>query len=130
MASLFTKILDGQIPGQVVHQDEVCAAILDIMPLTRGHVVLFPREEVDHWIDVDGPTRDHLFEVAATIGRAQLSAFGGERTGLIIQGFEVPHAHLHVFPTKDAKDFDLTDREQTDTEELATVAEQLRAALA
>ncbi|WP_122263083.1 HIT family protein [Ornithinimicrobium cerasi] len=129
MATLFSKIIDGQIPGQVVWSDDVCAAFLDLEPLTPGHALVVPRAEVDHWIDLDTATVSHLLDVAARLGRAQLEAFGGERVGLIVQGFEVPHAHVHVFAARGPGDFDLAARSRRSPEELAADAEALRAAL-
>lgn len=129
MATLFTKIIQGEIPGQVVWSDDVCAAFLDVAPLTRGHALVVPRAEVDRWTDLDSATMAHLMEVAATVGRAQLEAFGGERAGLIIQGFEVPHAHVHVFPASGPADFDLSRTLSPSPEELAQDGDRLRAAL-
>ncbi len=129
MATIFTKIIRGEVPGHVVWSDDVCAAILDIAPLTRGHVLVVPRQEVDRWTDLDASTLGHVMEVAARIGRAQLAAFGGERAGLVVQGFEVPHAHVHVFPASSAADFDLSTTLSPSPEELAEDADRLRTAL-
>lgn len=129
MATIFTKIIQGEIPGQVVWSDDVCAAFLDVAPLTRGHALVVPREEVDRWTDLDGSTMAHLMDVAARIGRAQLEVFGGERTGVIIQGFEVPHAHVHVFPASSPADFDLSSTLSPSPEELAQDGDRLRSAL-
>lgn len=129
MSTLFTKIIEGEIPGQLVWKDELAAAFLDIEPLRPGHVLVVSRDEVDHWVDLPPTTLAHLTDVAATIGRAQQAAFGSARVGLIIQGFEVPHAHVHVFPTDDAADFDLGRKSARDAEDLAVDAGRLRAAL-
>jgi diadenosine tetraphosphate (Ap4A) HIT family hydrolase len=129
MATIFTKIIGGEIPGEVVWSDEVCAAFLDIEPLTQGHALVVPHAEVDHWVDLDPDTLSHLMGVAARIGRAQLEIFGGERVGLIVQGFEVPHAHVHVFAAHGPDDFDLAARSRRTPEELAADAAALRAAL-
>lgn len=129
MATLFTKIIEGEIPGQIVWRDEVCAAFLTIAPLTRGHALVVPLVEVDSWVDLDAATMGHLMEVAATVGRAQLAAFGGERVGVLIQGFEVPHAHVHVFAATGPGDFDLGRATPSSPDELAEAAAALRAAL-
>ncbi|GGK75934.1 HIT family protein [Ornithinimicrobium pekingense] len=129
MATLFTKIIQGEIPGQVVWSDDVCAAFLDVSPLTRGHALVVPREEVDRWTDLDTATMAHLMDVAARIGRAQLEVFGGERAGVIIQGFEVPHAHVHVFPASSPADFDMSSTAPRSGEALAEDADLLRGAL-
>lgn len=129
MATIFSKIIDGDIPGHIVWSDEVCAAFLDIEPLTPGHVLVVPREEVDHWVDLSPATLAHLMDVCATIGRAQQRVWDAERVGLIVQGFEVPHAHVHVFPTSDPADFDLTRKGPRDADDLAADAASLREAL-
>lgn len=129
MATLFTKIIAGEIPGQVVWSDDVCAAFLDVSPLTRGHALVVPLAEVDRWTDLDGPTVAHLMDVAARIGRAQLEVFGGDRAGVIIQGFEVPHAHVHVFPASSPADFDMSATTPRSADELAEDADLLRGAL-
>ncbi len=129
MATLFTKIIEGEIPGEVVWTDDVCAAFLDISPLTRGHALVVPRAEIDRWTDLDQATVAHLMDVAARIGRAQVEVFDGVRAGVIIQGFEVPHAHVHVFPASGPEDFDMTRTLERSPAELAEDAELLRGAL-
>ena len=99
MATLFTRIIDGEIPGTFVWEDDRCVAFLSINPLTPGHTLVVPRDEVDHWIDLPDDLAQHLMSVARTIGRAQQQAFVSERVAVIIAGYEIPHTHLHVFPT-------------------------------
>ena len=129
MATLFTKIIDGQIPAQLVWQDEVCAAFLDIEPLTPGHALVVPRVEVDHWVDLPAEVLAHVMDVAARIGRAQQAAFDAPRVGVIVQGFEVPHAHVHVFPAWRADDFDLERKSPREAGRLGEDAAALRRAL-
>ena len=99
MSTIFTRIINGEIPGIFVHRDDLCVAFLDIRPLAHGHVLVVPIAEFDHWIDLPAELSAHLFAVAQRIGVAQQRAFGCERVGLIIAGYEVPHTHLHVIPT-------------------------------
>lgn len=129
MATIFTKIIEGQIPGQLLWKDEVCAVLLDIEPLTAGHALVVPLAEIDHWLDLPGQTLAHVMDVAARVGRAQETVFSAARIGLIVQGFEVPHAHVHVFPAQDAGDFELGRRMSRGPELLAEDAAALRAAL-
>jgi histidine triad (HIT) family protein len=96
VATLFTKIIDGEIPGVFVWRDPVCVAFLSIAPMTPGHTLVVPRAEVDHWIDLEPDVAEHCFGVAQTIGRAQRDAFRPRRIGMMIVGEEVPHTHLHV----------------------------------
>lgn len=94
--TLFTRIIDGELPGRFVWEDDVCVAFLTINPLTPGHTLVVPREPVDHWLDASAELRAHLFEVAHTISRAVEAAYRPEKVGLMIAGLEVPHLHLHV----------------------------------
>lgn len=99
MTTIFSRIIAGEIPGTFVHRDDRCVAFMSINPLARGHVLVVPIDEVDHWIDASPELVAHLFEITHRIGRAQKQAFDCERVGVIIAGYEVPHAHIHVIPT-------------------------------
>jgi diadenosine tetraphosphate (Ap4A) HIT family hydrolase len=99
MPTVFSRIIASEIPGTFVHRDERCAVFMSINPMARGHALVVPLVEVDHWIDLDDDLAAHLFAVAHRIGKAQSAAFGCERVGLIVAGYEVPHTHLHVIPT-------------------------------
>lgn len=130
MATLFTKIINGEIPGTFVHQDDKCVALLDVAPMTEGHVMVVPRDEITHWIDADAELLAHLTAVAKRIGEAQKAAFDCERIGLLIVGYEVPHMHIHVLPTNSMEDFDISDRAPMQTpEQLEAPAEKIRQAL-
>ena len=130
MATLFTKIINGGIPGTFVHQDDKCVAFLDVAPMTEGHVMVVPRDEISHWIDADAELLAHLTAVAKRIGEAQKAAFDCERIGLLIVGYEVPHLHIHVLPTNSMDDFDISDRAPMQTpEQLEAPAEKIRQAL-
>lgn len=104
MTTLFSRIIAGEIPGTFVHRDDLAAVFMTINPITDGHVLVVPRDEVDQWTDLDPVVSRHLFDLAARVGRAQKRAFGCERVGLIIAGYEVPHCHLHVIPTNSLAD--------------------------
>lgn len=108
MPSVFTRIIDGELPGRFVYRDERCAAFLTIAPLTDGHVLVVPFEEVDHWVDLDSDLAAHLMTVARQIGRALRAAYGRGRVGLVIAGLEVPHTHLHVFGFDELAEMDFT----------------------
>ena len=130
MASIFTRIIQGEIPGRILHEDDLCFAMLDIRPLHPGHTLVIPKAEVDHWIDLDEATTTHLMAVAKKIGEAQKSVVECERIGLMIAGFEVPHTHVHVIPLASMANLDFAN---ADTKPLAdaldAMADQLRAAL-
>ncbi len=84
-----------------MHRDERCVVFMSINPIAHGHALVVPIEEVDHWVDASPELAAHLFEVTRRIGVAQRDAFGCERVAVIIAGYEVPHAHVHVIPTND-----------------------------
>lgn len=100
MSTVFTKIINGDIPGTFVYRDEACVAFMSINPMADGHVLVVPRDEVDHWVDLSPYLSSHLFEVSHRISRALQKAFPCERVGLIIAGYEVPHCHIHLIPTE------------------------------
>ncbi|WP_406019505.1 HIT family protein [Kocuria rhizophila] len=112
MSSVFTKIIEGELPGRFVWADEQCVAFLSIQPLAQGHVLVVPRQEVDAWIDLPEELATHLMTVSRAIGRAVDAAFSPKRVGLMIQGFEVPHTHLHVWPTNSIEEFDFANVDQ------------------
>ncbi|HIX78633.1 MAG TPA: HIT family protein [Candidatus Corynebacterium faecipullorum] len=106
MSSVFTKIIEGELPARFVYRDEKCVAFLSIEPLRYGHTLVVPVEEVDKWTDLDSQTWAHLNEIALEIGGAIKTAFDTPRTGYIIAGFDVPHTHIHLFPTEKMEDYD------------------------
>ena len=98
MTSIFTRIINREIPGRFVWHDDLCVAFMDVRPLAHGHVLVVPRAEIDQWTDLPVDTVTHLMSVAHMIGNAQKATFSPARIGLIIAGFEVPHVHVHVVP--------------------------------
>jgi histidine triad (HIT) family protein len=106
MASVFTRIIDGELPGTFVWRDPVCVVFMSINPTHEGHCLVVPVAELDHWTDLDVNARARCFEVASLVATACRSAFGTQRVGLIIAGFEVPHTHLHVIPADEMGDLD------------------------
>jgi histidine triad (HIT) family protein len=106
MSTIFSRIIDGEIPGTFVWRDDECVAFLSINPLRPGHTLVVPRAEIDHWVDCPPDLRDHLMEVSQTIGKAIAVAFPSERVGLMIAGLEVPHLHLHLVPINGVRDLD------------------------
>jgi histidine triad (HIT) family protein len=130
MSTIFTKIIDGELPGRFVYRDDLCVAFLTIAPICPGHALVVPRAEVDHWINLSDDLAGHLTVVAKRIGVAQTVAFGAERISLIIAGLEVPHTHLHVLPITTEADIDFR-RANTavDPAELDDIAARLRTAL-
>jgi len=129
MASIFTMIINGDIPGHFVYRDETCVAFLSIEPLTEGHTLIVPIREVDHWIDLDPDLAGHLMRVAQVVGKALNTLYSPRRVGLLIVGDEVPHVHIHVTPIDSARDLDFSHARRASSDELAGVAEGLRDAI-
>ena len=107
MATIFTKILEGELPGRFVWRDDAYAAFLSINPVTPGHTLVVPRREVDHWLDLEEHEVEALHVIGHRIGRALDAAFQPTRVGTMIAGFEVPHVHLHVVAIDSMADLDL-----------------------
>jgi diadenosine tetraphosphate (Ap4A) HIT family hydrolase len=105
MATVFTKIINGELPGRFVYQDDEVVGFLTIEPMTQGHTLVVPRAEVDQWQNMDGAAFGRVMAAAQLIGKAVCRAFSTERAGVIIAGLEVPHVHVHVFPTQSLGDF-------------------------
>jgi diadenosine tetraphosphate (Ap4A) HIT family hydrolase len=105
MASVFTKIINGELPGRFVYEDDDIVAFLTIQPMTQGHTLVVPRAEIDQWQDTEPETLNKVMGVAQLIGKAVCKAFGAQRAGVIIAGLEVPHLHVHVFPAYSLTNF-------------------------
>jgi diadenosine tetraphosphate (Ap4A) HIT family hydrolase len=131
MATIFTRIIEGELPGRFVHRDDRCVAFLSIAPLQPGHTLVVPIEEIDHWIDADPELTAHLTRVAQRIGIAQTRALSPNRIALIIAGLEVPHLHLHVVPIRSEADLSFANADPSpDPADLDAAAEAIRQALA
>ncbi len=107
MRTVFSRIIAQDVPARFVWRDERCVAFLTSAPLTDGHVLVVPRDEVAQWTAADDDLLSHLTRVARRIGAASQAAWSSPRVGLLCQGFEVPHLHLHVWPAFSGADFDL-----------------------
>lgn len=105
MPSVFTMIINRDLPGRFVYEDDDVVAFLTIEPMTQGHTLVVPRAEVDNWQDLDPELFNKVMAVSQKIGRAVCKAFDTERAGVIIAGLEVPHLHVHVFPARNLSDF-------------------------
>jgi len=130
MPSVFTRIIQGELPARFVWKDELCVVFLSIAPLRPGHALVVPRAEIEHWIDLPAVTAAHLMMVAQTVGKAQQAAFNPARVGLMIAGFEVPHVHVHVVPIDGMQDLDFASADvQARASALDDAASRLRTAL-
>lgn len=130
MASLFTRIINGELPGRFIWKDDRAVAFLTIAPLAPGHTLVVPREEIDHWLDLPADLSQHLFSVAQSIGQGIQKAFEPVKVGMTIAGLEVPHVHLHLIPIRTLQDLNFANQERNpDPQALDAAAERLRGAL-
>lgn len=131
MATVFTKIINGEIPGRFVYEDDDIVAFLTIAPMTQGHTLVVPRAELDNWQDVEPAVFARVMAVSQLIGKAVCKAFDTERAGVIIAGLEVPHLHIHVFPARNLSDFGFANVDQNPSaESLDEAQDKIKAALA
>lgn len=131
MATVFTKIINGELPGRFVYSDDDIVAFLTIEPMTQGHTLVVPRAEVDNWQDLEPAVFNRVMEVSQLIGKAVCKAFDTERSGLIIAGLEVPHLHVHVFPARNLSDFGFANVDRNPSPESLDEAQtRIRSALA
>lgn len=129
MDSVFTKIINGDIPGHFVWNDEHCVVITTIQPIRQGHLLVIPRQQIDHWDDLPDELAAHLMIVGKKVAKAIKQAFPCTRVGMVIAGLEVPHTHLHLLPVDSMSDFDFSQAAFAQGDELAAVAAKIRLAL-
>lgn len=129
MPTIFTRIIEGELPAAFVWRDESAVAFLSVNPLRAGHTLVVPVQEADHWIDLDPDDAAHLMKVSQAIARAQQSAYQPAKIGLMIAGLEVPHVHLHVLPIDGVHDLDFGNAGSATAEELEAEAAKIREAL-
>ncbi|GAC1509079.1 MAG: HIT family protein [Candidatus Dormibacteraceae bacterium] len=127
VATIFTRIIEGELPARFVWKDERCVAFLSINPLRPGHALVVPRQEVDHWIDLDADLLAHLFHTAQAVGKAQMAGFKPARIGIAIAGMEVPHCHIHVVPIQGIGDLNFANQDPSpDPNMMDDAAETIR----
>lgn len=130
MPSVFTRIITGELPGRFVHHDDRCVAFLSINPLRPGHVLVVPRAEVDHWIDLEPDEWRHLTTAAQRLAVALQHAYAPTRVGMMLAGLEVPHVHIHLVPIDGVHDLDFGNADpDPDPADLDAAAERIRAAI-
>lgn len=129
MASVFTLIIEGKIPGNFVWKDEKSVAILTIQPIRQGHVLVIPRQEIDQWSDLPVDLAAHLMQVSHKIANALKVAYPAKRVGLMIAGLEVPHTHIHLVPMDSMDDLSFAFAKNADANQLKETAEKIRGVL-
>jgi histidine triad (HIT) family protein len=131
MASLFTKIVNGEIPAHKIAETEDYLAFLDIFPLAKGHILVIPKKEIDYIFDVEDKLLAGLMIFAKKVAKAQRSVIPCLRIGVAVIGVEVPHAHVHLVPLNAIGDINFErPKLEITQEELATTAAAIREAFA
>lgn len=127
MASIFTRIINREIPGYIVAEDEQCIAFLDINPLVLGHTLVVPKKEVDYIYDLDDSTLATLNLFAKKVAIAIEKSVSCKRIGVAVIGLEVPHTHIHLVPMNRTDDLNFTRVKLTPSkDELAGMAERIK----
>lgn len=127
MATIFSRIVAGEIPCHKIAEDDEFFAFLDINPVAVGHTLVIPKKEVDYIFDIDDPMLGRMMAFAKRVAAAQKEAIDCKRVGLAVMGLEVPHAHIHLIPIKKESDMNFfTKKLDMTQEELAAAAEKIR----
>jgi histidine triad (HIT) family protein len=127
MATIFTKIINGEIPAYKVAEDEKHLAFLDINPLAEGHVLVIPKLEVDYIFDLDSADHAALWNFARSVARAMEGQFDCERIGVAVVGLEVPHVHIHLVPINGVGDINFKkEKLSLPPEKMAEIAERIQ----
>lgn len=130
MASIFTKIVNGDIPSYKIAEDDHFYAFLDINPLAKGHTLVIPKKEVDKLFDLDDQTYADLWLFSKKIARAMEQVISCERIGVAVVGLEVPHAHIHLVPINGIYDIDFSKPKlKLSDEEFKQIAQQINDAM-
>lgn len=121
MSSIFTKIINEEIPSHKVYEDEKTIAFLTIRPHTKGHTLVVPKVEVDHWDDVPEDYFNAMWHSAQHVAKLLKQKLGCSRVGVLVAGFEVPHAHIHLIPSDTMEDLGIGKAYDASQEELQEV---------
>lgn len=125
MSTIFTKIINREIPGQFIYEDELCVAFMDAFPSIAGQSLVVLKREVDYAFAMNDEEYTHLFAIAKKIALASDKAFNAKRTCLVVEGFEVPHVHIKLYPFQTTEEANLvTTMSQTVKADPSTLAEQ------
>jgi histidine triad (HIT) family protein len=129
MPSIFTRIINREIPAHILSEDDEFLAFLDVRPIRPGHSLVVPKQEIDDVFDLPDSLLSGLLVVARPVAQAIRQVTGAARVGMAVLGLEVPHAHVHLVPIDELGDLDFRKAQSADNEDLAALAERIRAAL-
>ena len=130
MPSIFTRIINREIPAHILREDDEYLAFLDVRPIRPGHSLGIPKQEIDDVFDLPDELLSGLLVFARPVANAIRETSGAQRVGMAVLGIEVPHAHVHLVPIDGLGDLDFRKAQPADDEDLAAMAERIRAALA
>lgn len=125
MPSIFTKIIQGEIPSYKIAEDDRFYAFLDINPVEKGHTLVVPKEEIDYIFDLDDDTLSGIIQFSKRVAKAIETVVPCKRIGIAVIGLEVPHAHVHLVPLIRQNFIDFSDKIEIPKDELAKLAEQI-----
>lgn len=127
MATLFSRIIAGEIPSYSIAEDDRFYAFLDINPMSKGHTLVVPRQETDYLFDLDDALLGDMMVFAKKVAKAIETAVPCKRVGVMVIGLEVPHAHIHLIPIQKEGDMSLANpRVSLSKEEFAEIAKEIR----
>ena len=127
MASIFTKIINGEIPCYKIAENDNFLAFLDVFPLVHGHVLVVPKKEIDYFFDIPDADLAEMMVFAKSVAKVIKLAVPCQRIGVAVIGLEVPHAHIHLVPMNSAGDINFTKPKlRPSSEQLAAMAEKIR----
>lgn len=126
--SIFTRIINGEIPAHKIYEDDHVIAFLEIHPIKEGHTLVVPKKQIDHIWDLEDEDYEYLWSVVKKIGSHMREVIGSPRIGVTVEGFGVPHAHIHLLPIYHGNDLKIQqDKDFTPSDaELEAVANRLR----
>lgn len=126
MASLFTKIIKGEIPAHKILEDDRFLAFLDIRPIKPGHTLVIPKKEVDYIFDLDDQTLSEILVFSKQVSRMVEKIVECKRVGIMVAGLEVPHAHIHLIPITSLGDLNFANAKEAKDDQLKIMAEKIR----
>jgi histidine triad (HIT) family protein len=129
MPSIFTRIVNREIPAHILREDDDFLAFLDVRPIRAGHSLLIPKQEIDDVFDLPDSLLSGLLVFGRPLAHAIRQATGARRVGVAVLGIEVPHAHIHLVPINDIGDLDFRKAQSADDADLAAMADRIRDAL-
>ena len=129
MASIFSRIINGEIQCYKIAEDEKCFAFLDISPLAKGHTLVVPKKEIDYLFDINDEEHEYLWKYAKYIAHAVKAVIPCKRIGIAVIGLEVPHAHIHLIPMNKVSDMNFANPKLKIADyEMLEIAERIRSA--